>query len=59
MNAIAALLGNQAGDVVEQPGARANSGDLLGARTPLLDANQGGSMVDDVVGLIDRFMEGR
>ena len=40
-------------------GSQAESGGLLDALTPLLDANRDGSMVDDVVGSIDRFMGGR
>lgn len=40
-------------------GAPAGSGGLLDALTPMLDANRDGSMVDDVVGMIGKFVGGR
>lgn len=42
-----------------QFGASAEAGGLLDALTPLLDSNRDGSMVDDVIGMIDKFMGGR
>ena len=39
--------------------AAASGGGLLDMLSPMLDANRDGSMVDDVMGMIGRFMGGR
>jgi hypothetical protein len=40
-------------------GAQAGSGGLLDMLTPMLDANRDGTMVDDVIGMIGKYMSGR
>ena len=47
MNMIEALLGDQGG------------GGILDMLTPMLDSNRDGSAVDDIVGMIGKFMGGR
>ena len=37
----------------------AQPGGLIGMLTPMLDANRDGSMMDDVAGLLGKFMSGR
>ena len=48
----------QAG-MAPQLGAPAAGGGLLDALAPMLDSNRDGSMVDDVIGMIGKFMGGR
>lgn len=50
--------GNQAGFLGGQNTAPQAEG-LLGMLTPLLDANRDGSMADDVLGMIGRYMRNR
>ncbi len=40
-------------------GAGMPGGDLIGMLTPMLDANRDGSMMDDVAGMLGKFMGGR
>jgi len=40
-------------------GGQGEGGGILGMLTPMLDSNRDGSAVDDVIGMIGKFMGGR
>jgi hypothetical protein len=60
---VAAMMMGTMSKRVTQPAqasaASGPAGDLLGMLTPVLDANRDGSMIDDVMGMVGRFMSKR
>jgi hypothetical protein len=59
----AMMMGQMSKGVSRQAAVPGNVGaggsDLLGMLTPAIDANRDGSMVDDVMGLVGKFLGGR